>query len=70
MSTGAQVRIIPPIVYLVPFVLMRGLQRWRSWTVPGGTALTAAGLAMIAAGITLMLWSFVTLRRAHTTIIA
>jgi protein-S-isoprenylcysteine O-methyltransferase Ste14 len=67
--TGAQVRLIPPLVYLVPFALTWALQRWRPWTIPGGTALGVAGLAMVAGGIVLMVWSFVTLTRAHTTVI-
>jgi protein-S-isoprenylcysteine O-methyltransferase Ste14 len=67
--TGAQVRLIPPLVYLVPFALTWALQRWRPWTIPGGTALGVAGLAMVAGGIVLMVWSFVTLTRAHTTVV-
>ena len=69
VSTGAQVRLIPPAVYFVPLALMWGLQRWRPWSIPGGTALSMAGLAIVGSGIALMLWSFVTLRRAGTTVI-
>ena len=69
MSTGAQVRLIPPVVYLVPFALMGALQRWRPWTITGGAALRVAGLALMVSGIALMLWSFLTLMRADTTVI-
>ena len=69
MITGAQVRLLPPAVYFVPFALTWVLQRWRPWTIPDGTALKVSGLALIAGGISLMLWSFVTLTRAHTTVI-
>ena len=69
MSTGAQVRLVPPVAYLVPFALMWALQRWRPWTIPGGVALRVAGLALVVSGIALMLWSFVTLMRADTTVI-
>ena len=69
MSTGAQVRLIPPVVYLTPFALMWALQQWRPWTIPGAAATNLAGLALIASGIFLMLWSFVTLTRANTTVI-
>ena len=69
MSTGAQVRLIPPVVYLTPFALMWALQQWRPWTIPGGAATNVAGLALTASGIFLMLWSFVTLTRANTTVI-
>ena len=69
MSTGAQVRLIPPVVYLTPFALMWALQQWRPWTIPGAAATNLAGLALIASSIFLMLWSFVTLTRANTTVI-
>ena len=67
--TGAAVRLLPPVIYFVPFALMWTLQRWRPWTIPGGTAVSVAGLTLTVSGIVLMLWSFVTLRRAHTTVI-
>jgi protein-S-isoprenylcysteine O-methyltransferase Ste14 len=69
LSAGAQIRLIPPVVYFVPFALMWALQNWRPWTIPGGAALSVAGLALIVTGIALMLWSFLTLRRANTTVI-
>jgi protein-S-isoprenylcysteine O-methyltransferase Ste14 len=69
VSTGAPVRLIPPVVYALPFALMWGLQRWRPWTIPGGAALSVAGLGLLVSGIALMSWSFVTLIRAHTTVI-
>ena len=69
MSTGAQVRLIPPVVYFTPFALMWALQQWRPWTIPSGAATNIAGLALIASGIFLMLCSFVTLTRANTTVI-
>jgi protein-S-isoprenylcysteine O-methyltransferase Ste14 len=48
---------------------MWALHRWRPWTIPGGSALTVAGLALVLAGIALTVWSVVTFRRAHTTVI-
>lgn len=69
MSAGAQVRLIPPVVYFVPLSVMWALHAWRPWTIPGGGALTVAGLALVVTGIALTLWSFTTLRRAHTTVI-
>jgi len=48
---------------------MWALDRWRPWTIPGGNALTVAGLALVLAGIALTVWSVVTFRRAHTTVI-
>jgi protein-S-isoprenylcysteine O-methyltransferase Ste14 len=69
VSNGAQVRLVPPIVYAVPFAFMWALQRWRPWTIGGGAALSVTGLALVVTGTALMLWSFVTLSRAHTTVI-
>ena len=69
VSGGAQVRLIPPLVYLAPFTLTWALQWWRPWTIPGDAALSVAGLALVAGGIALMAWSFVTLRQANTTVI-
>ena len=48
---------------------MWALQQWRPWTIPGAAATNLAGLALIASSIFLMLWSFVTLTRANTTVI-
>jgi len=67
--TGARVRLLPPAVYFGPFGLLWALHWWRPWTIPGGGALTVAGLAMVLAGIALTFWSAVTFTRAHTTII-
>ena len=69
VSSGAQVRLLPPAVYFGPFSVMWALHWWRPWTMPGGGALTIAGLALVVTGIALTLWSAVTFRRAHTTII-
>lgn len=69
MSSGAQVRLIPPVVYFAPFTAMWALQWWRPWTIPGGAALTVAGLTLVATGIALMTWSMITLRHADTTVI-
>jgi len=69
VSTGARVRLIPPIVYFGPFTLMWALHWWRPWTIPGGAALGVTGLALILVGIALSFWSAATFRHAHTTII-
>lgn len=69
MRTGAQVRLIPPVVYFGPFSVMWALHWWRPWTIPGDGALTWVGLALVLCGIALTMWSVVTLNRAHTTFI-
>ena len=67
--TGAAVRLIPPVVYFVPFAVMWGLHWWRPRTIPGGSALTVLGLALILIGVALSLWAVATLMRAGTTFI-
>ena len=69
LSPGAKVRLIPPVVYVVPFVLTWSLQQPRPWSIGGGEALSAAGLALVVGGIAVMLWSLVTMLRANTTVI-
>jgi len=69
VSTGAQVRLIPPLVYFGPLAFTWGLQWWRPWTIPGGSALTIFGLVLVLSGIALTVWSVVTLTRARTTFI-
>ena len=69
LPAGADVHLIPPIVYFGPFGLVWVLHWWRPWTIPGGAALTVAGLGLVLAGIALTIWSAVTFRRAGTTII-
>jgi protein-S-isoprenylcysteine O-methyltransferase Ste14 len=69
VSTGAHVRLLPPVVYFGPFSLMWALHWWRPWTIPGGTAMTVAGMVLVLIGIALTFWSVTALRRAHTTVI-
>jgi len=66
---GARVRLIPPAVYIGPFALTWALHRWQPWTIPGGAALSVAGLALLLSGIALTLRSAVAFRHAHTTVI-
>ena len=66
---GAQVHLLPPGVYFGPFGLLWVLQWWQPWTIPGGGALTVAGLALVLSSIALTLWAVATFRRAHTTFI-
>ena len=69
MSSGAEVRLIPPVVYFVPFALSWALRQWRPWTIPGGATSSVAGLALVVSGIALMLWSIAAMWRANTTVI-
>ncbi len=69
MSTGAQVRLIPPVVYFVPFTVMWALHWRQRWTIPGGVALTVAGLTLVIIGLALSVWTVWAFARAHTTVI-
>jgi protein-S-isoprenylcysteine O-methyltransferase Ste14 len=69
VSTGAQVRLIPPLVYFGPFAITWALHWWRPWTIPGGSGLTWLGLILVLSGIALTAWAVATLTRAHTTVI-
>jgi len=69
MTTGAQVRLLPPLVYFGPFAVMWALDRWHPWAIPGGGVVTVAGLVLVLIGVSLTFWSAVIFRRAHTTII-
>jgi|SRR5450631_4162834 protein-S-isoprenylcysteine O-methyltransferase Ste14 len=69
VSSGAQIRLIPPVVYFAPFTATWALQWWHPWTIPGANALSVAGLVLVAGAISLMIWAFVTLQRANTTVI-
>jgi protein-S-isoprenylcysteine O-methyltransferase Ste14 len=68
-ATGAQIRLVPPVVYFGAFAVMWALHWWRPWTTPGGDVLAVAGLALVLAGVALTIWSAATFSRAHTTII-
>lgn len=69
VSAGAQVRLIPPAVYFVPFTVMWVLHWWRPWTIPGGVSLTVAGLTLVITGLGLSAWVVWTFARAHTTVV-
>ena len=69
MTTGARIRLIPPIVYFGPFAVMWALHWWRPWVIPGDLALTVTGVTLVLIGIALTAWSVATFSRAHTTVI-
>jgi protein-S-isoprenylcysteine O-methyltransferase Ste14 len=69
VSNGAQVRLIPPLVYFGPFGFVWALNWLKPWTIPGAGALTLLGVVLVLSGIALTVWAAATLTRAHTTVI-
>lgn len=72
-TRGAAVRLLPPLVFLVPLLVGVVLGRVTPWRMPTGggwpVALTSLGLVLLAAGIGLMVWAAVVMWRHRTTVI-
>ena len=66
---GAEIRLIPPVVYFGVFALMWAVNWWRPWLIPDGSGLRMAGLALVLAGVALTIWAATTFGRAHTTVV-
>lgn len=52
-ARGADVRVIPPLVYALPFAAGAAVQLWVPLELPGGAAMTVAGGALLTAGAAL-----------------
>jgi protein-S-isoprenylcysteine O-methyltransferase Ste14 len=67
------VRLLPPLVFLVPLVVGIALGRLVPWRTPvtgaWPVALTAVGIALLAAGLGLMVWAAIVMWRHETTVI-
>lgn len=72
-NRGASVRLLPPLVFLVPLLVGILLGRLVTWRLPASgawpTVLTTVGLALLAAGLGLMAWAAVVMWRHETTVI-
>lgn len=70
---GASVRLLPPLVFLVPLIVGVVLGRLVPWRLPssGGwpLVLTSAGAVLLAVGLGLMVWAAVVMWRHETTVI-
>ncbi len=70
---GASVRLLPPLVFLVPLLLGIGLGRLLPWRLSTGdpwpTVLTWVGVVLFVAGLGLMAWAAVVMWRHETTVI-
>ncbi|MEI2779352.1 MAG: isoprenylcysteine carboxylmethyltransferase family protein [Tetrasphaera sp.] len=66
---GAPVKVLPPLLYAVPFALA-WLAEWRWPTSLGlGASGRVAGGLLVLSGMALMLWAFWEFRRRGTTIL-
>ena len=70
---GAPVRLLPPLVFLLPLLVGIVLGRLVPWRLPASGswrgALPALGLLLLVGGVALMAWAAVVLWRHQTTVI-
>jgi protein-S-isoprenylcysteine O-methyltransferase Ste14 len=67
------VRLLPPLVFLVPLLVGILLGRLVPWRLPSGgswpVVLTTVGALLLLAGLALMTWAAVAMMRHRTTVI-
>lgn len=72
-TQGARVRLLPPLVFLLPLLVGVVLGRIAPWRMPTTgvwpVVLTSFGVLLLAAGIALMSWAAVVMWRHRTTVI-
>lgn len=70
---GASVRLLPPLVFLVPLLVGIVLGRLVPWRLPSTgawpTVLTVTGAVLFVAGLALMAWAAYVMWRHETTVI-
>jgi protein-S-isoprenylcysteine O-methyltransferase Ste14 len=68
-AVGANVRLVPPLVYAVPLLLLWLLDRAVPLRMPDGAARAVVGWVLVVGGITLTLSAAATFRRKGTTLL-
>ena len=68
-ARGADVRVLPPLLYAVPLLVMWLVGLIQPLTIPGRPAITWAGWLLLLAGVGISGWGVLTFRRHNTTII-
>ena len=72
-ARGARVRLLPPLVFLVPLGVGVLLGRVAPWSMPAvapwDTLRTVAGWGLAAAGVALMTWAAAVMWRHRTTVV-
>jgi len=68
-ALGADVRVLPPLLYAVPFLMLWLVNHVRPLTIPGRPAITWVGWVLALAGVGISGWGVLTFRHHHTTVI-
>jgi protein-S-isoprenylcysteine O-methyltransferase Ste14 len=66
---GADVRVVPPVVFAAAFAIGALADRWHHVGVPGGRRARPVGVGLMAAGAGLAASGAATFRRHRTTVI-
>jgi protein-S-isoprenylcysteine O-methyltransferase Ste14 len=68
-TTGARVRVLPPLVFLLPLGSAILLDRLVSLGLPWPGLWRWPGGVLVVAGLGVMVWAFATMRAAGTTVV-
>lgn len=68
-ALGADVRVLPPLLYAVPLLVLWLVHHVVPLTIPGRPAIMLAGWLLALAGVGTVGWAALTFRRHHTTIV-
>jgi protein-S-isoprenylcysteine O-methyltransferase Ste14 len=68
-ALGADVRVLPPLLYAVPLLALWLVDHAQPLAIPGRPAITWAGWLLGLAGVGISGWGALTFRRQHTTVI-
>ena len=68
-ALGADVRVLPPLLYTLPLLVLWLVHQVVPLTIPGRPAIMWAGWFLALAGVGTLGWGALTLRRHHTTIV-
>jgi protein-S-isoprenylcysteine O-methyltransferase Ste14 len=68
-ALGADVRVLPPLLYVVPLLVLWLVHQVVPLTIPGRPAIMWAGWLLALAGVGTSGWGVRTFRRHHTTVI-
>ena len=69
MARGAHVKVLPPLLYVVPLAAAWLIESAAPTTLRLGPGQPFVGMALVACGVALMGWAVVTFRRRGTTVI-
>lgn len=67
-TSGARVRVLPPLLFLVVLVALLLVDRLVPLSLPGGAVRVTAGAALVALGLALMAWAGRVMLGSHTTV--